>query len=210
MGDMAGIGQLALRNVEAAMGSSTPCESYPTLQLVTKPALVAPTTDDEAAALRQWAEAEPDKPEPATVDQLSRHLAFMAATLPSKNVDDQTGRMRTAVYARILGSYSNDALAYMARTACMALDWFPTPRQCLEILKDYTPPISDRDRALMLCSAYSQARFNDWIARLERGEVDQSEVDTIHERWRMMAWERGLLRLDGDRLVRRETKELAA
>lgn len=204
MGDMAGIGQLALRNVEAAMGSSMPCESYPNLQLVTRPALVAPTTDDEAKALKLWADAQPDKPEPAAIDQLSRHLAFMAATLPSKTVDDHTGKMRTAVYARILGGYSNDALAYMARTACETLDWFPTPRQCLEILKGYTSPISDRERALMLCSAYSQVRFDDWIARLERGEVSQNEVDTIHERWRLMAWERGLLRLDGDTLVIRE------
>lgn len=204
MGNVVEIGK-AVANVVRPTDSSPRSVKCPA---VTDRDLQMPTTDAEARELAEWARSQPLTP-PVTMEQLGRHLAYMQVALPSRAMDTDAGRMRTAVYARLLGGYTNDALAFMARTACTTLDWFPTPHQCLEILKGYTPPISASERALRLCSSYSQARFEEWLARLSAGEMSQSEVDAANERWRKIAWERGLLRLDGNRLVIREQKDQA-
>lgn len=163
-----------------------------------------PATIDEARALRAWAESQSPIAEPATVPQISRHLSFIAATLPSKNVDEEGGKQRTAVYARLLDGFSNDALAFMSRRVCETLDWFPTPRQCLDILDRYRPAQSERERALSLCHAFDRGQFEDFLAAFERKEATRDSIMLVPEQWRRIAMERGYLRLmqDGAFVIR--------
>ena len=162
-----------------------------------------PETVEEAKALRAWAESCDDRPQPASPLQITKHLTFLGATLPSKTQDDDSGKMRFAVYSSILADYTNEALAYMARRACAELNWFPTPRQCLDILRDYRPPQTDKDQALALCHHFWQGKFEDFILALETDTADQEMVDTVPLRWRKIAMERGFLRYfaDEDRYV---------
>ncbi len=141
-----------------------------------------------------WADAQDDRSVPAEPLQITNHLKFLAATLPSKNLDDDTGKRRFAVYSSILSGHSNDALAYMARRACAELDWFPTPRQCLELLREYTPPTTDKQRALLLCDTFWQKRFEAFIAALKEGSATQDMVDSVSLTWRRIAEEQGYLR----------------
>lgn len=117
--------------------------------------------------------------------------------------------MRFAVYSRLLGEYSNDALAYMARNACTKCDWFPTPRQCLEILSEYRPPTSEKQTALMLCHSFWQGQFEEFILMLRMGCATQELVDGVKERWRLIAMERGYLRHmeDGSFIIRKRDPE---
>lgn len=172
-----------------------------------KPIIRLPGTVEEANALKAWADAQDDRPEPASVNQLARHLEYLAVTLPRQGADDESGQKRTAVYTRILGSYSNDALAYMARRACETLDWFPTPRQCLEILAHYRRPATEKDVALSLCHRFWQGKFESWFEAVQDGHVDQDTIDNAPKQWRMIAMERGFLRLleDGSFVLRRPT-----
>ncbi len=117
----------------------------------------------------------------------------MAATLPSKSVDDESGKKRVAVYSAILGEFSNDAIAYMARRACAELDWFPTPRQCLNMLQDYRPPATEKQQALQLCYRFWQGRFEDFILALKTDTIDQDAVDTVPGQWKRIAVEQGYL-----------------
>ncbi|OHC93922.1 MAG: hypothetical protein A3H25_02875 [Sphingomonadales bacterium RIFCSPLOWO2_12_FULL_63_15] len=188
------IGKAALTVIAGGMDSSTPA----TKQQLPKPAIRLPQTVDEAKALKVWAEAQCDRPEPAAPLQITNHLKFLAATLPSKNLDDTTGKMRFAVYSSILGDFSNEALAYMARRACAELDWFPTPRQCLDILRDYREPATDRDKALMLCHRFWQGRFEDFIAALKADTATDDDVAAVPETWRKIAMEQGYLRWIAD------------
>ena len=180
--------------------------------LVAKPPIRMPATAEEARALRAWAESEPATAEPATTSQISKHLSFIAATLPSKNQDEESGRQRVAVYSRLLAGYSNDAMAFMARRACETLDWFPTPRQCLEILDRYSPPASDRDRALTFCHAFGQKQFEDFIASFESGEATDETVALVPDQWRRIAVERCYLRRmpDGAYVIRKLARKLEA
>lgn len=196
------IGKAVLSVIQGGMDSSTPAIR----SALAKPIIRMPETADEARALKAWADAEDDRPEPASANQIGKHLAFMSATLPSKSSDEDSGKMRFAVYSRILGEFSNHALAYMARKACETLDWFPTPRQCLEILQGYRAPPTEKDDALQLCHRFWQGKFEDWFAAVQDGNVDQDTIDNAPKQWRMIAMERGLLRLmpDGSFVLRRK------
>ena len=60
----------------------------------------------ECDELRSLALAMPIENVPVETRELAKQLQFIEATLPSKNTDEQSGQMRTAVYARILGGSS--------------------------------------------------------------------------------------------------------
>lgn len=150
-----------------------------------------PTTMEEADALRDWASlTSPAPAAPATHDQLARHLEFMQAALPSRANDAETGRKRFAVYATILSGKSNEALAFMARRACETLEWFPSPKQCLDILAEYRPPAPPQSHALIACRQFTAARFDEWLAALRDG----GEVGDVPERWQRIAVEQGVMR----------------
>ena len=149
-------------------------------------------TDGECDELRSMALAMPPEHIPAPTQELAKQLQFIAATLPSKNTDEVSGQMRTAVYARILGGYTKDALSYMTERVCRELDWFPTPRQCLAILEDYRPRATRKDKALTICAKHTQARFDEWVMALRAGEP--ADLETVPDRWLRIAYEQGYLR----------------
>jgi hypothetical protein len=166
------------------------CDRLP----VAKPPLRLPTTSQEAATLRAWAETQPDRPAPASLQQISKHLSFIAAAIPGRAMDEESGKKRVAVYSSILADFSNDALSYLARKACETCDWFPTPRQCLEILRKYRPPASDRDKALMLYHRFWDGRFEEFMATLRSGTATERDIATAPRQWRAIAMEQGYLR----------------
>lgn len=202
------IGKAALTLIEGGMDSSTPA----TKPLMAKPTIRLPETVDEAKALRVWADAQDERPRPASPLQITKHLTFLGATLPSKAQDDTSGKMRFAVYSSILSDYSNEALAYMARRACAELDWFPSPRQCLELVQQYRPPVTEKDEALSLCHRFWQGRCEDFFFDLEHGAADQETVDAVPLQWRKIAMERGFLRYmpNENRFVIRQPKTEAS
>ena len=155
----------------------------------------------ECDELRSIALAMPIENIPVETRELAKQLQFIEATLPSKNTDEQSGQMRTAVYARILGGYTKEALSYMTERVCKELDWFPTPRQCLAILESYTPTTTKKDKALRICLNHATARFDDFIGKLHCGEP--VELSDKPERWLRIAVERGYLRFaDGEYTIR--------
>jgi len=155
----------------------------------------------ECDELRSIALAMPVENIPVETKELAKQLQFIEATLPSKNTDEQSGQMRTAVYARILGGYTKEALSYMTERVCKELDWFPTPRQCLQILDSYTPRTTKKDKALRICLNNTQARFEEFIMSLRCGEP--VNLKDKPDRWLRIAEERGYLRIvDGEYTIR--------
>jgi len=167
-----------------------------------RPIASDPTTAEECRALRAWAENLPTSvPVPATEEQATRHLAFLASTLPSKNVDEAAGRMRFAVYLSMLRGYSDAALAHMSRRVCETLDWFPTPHQCLELAGEYRHAPSERVLALAACNRFDQQTFENWILSLSDGDEPNLDVPPF---WIESALTRTLLRkLDDGTVVTR-------
>ena len=162
-------------------------------------------SEAECDELRNLALAMPPEHQAASPREFARHLQFIRATLPTQASDDEAGQQRTAVYARILGSYSNDALSYMTERVCRELDWFPTPRQCLAILADYRAPATRKDKALLLCANHTQAKFDEWILALRAGEP--VDLDGKPERWLRIAETQGYLRcVEGEYVQRKNSR----
>lgn len=156
-----------------------------------RPIVGAPSTDEECRALQAWAEALPvERPTPASQNQIERHLAFMAATLPSQAIDDESGRKRFAVYVSLLTGFSDEALAYMARTACQTLRWFPVPVQCLDLAREYRAPVGQCEETLRLCHGFAQASFERWRADVAAGQP----VGDVSDQWKRIAVEQGIAR----------------
>ena len=193
--------QGALATIQAAMDEQTalpqPFGTSRMDRLMSRSDLTVVECDE----LRAIALAMPEEHAPIESRELARQLQFIEATLPSKNTDEQSGQMRTAVYARILGGYSKEALSYMTQRVCRELDWFPTPHQCLDILADYNPPVSRKDKALRICANHTQARFDEFIEALRK--KDKVELTDKPERWLRIATEQGYLKFTDDKYQQR-------
>lgn len=141
---------------------------------------------------------------PATSQEIAKQLEFIASTLPSKNIDEASGQKRFAVFVRILGGYSKPAISYMTERVCRELNWFPTPKQCLDILADYHAPESLPQRAIRKCQNFAQKQLEGFMETLAAAEVGQSYIDEQPERWQRIAEEKGYLRWDGERFIQRK------
>lgn len=191
------IGEVASKALVSLTDSSLPSEKPST----STPTIRIPETEDECRALEAWAKSTTSPPARASIEQISRHLEFLAATLPSKNIDEQSGKMRFAVYYRMLSGYSDAALAYMSRKVCEQFDWFPTPHQCLEILADYRQPTSPQGLALSYCAQFWNGKLDDFLETLRSRLGTQDMVDAVPDRWRRIATEQGYLRWDDGKHV---------
>lgn len=194
------IGQAATAALEL-MDSPQPSAT----SLVAKPVIRLPTTMEECRALREWADSQVAIFEPVTTEKLAAQLEFMDATLPRRNTDDEGGKKRAAVYAAILGRFSEEAIRYMARRVCETMDWFPTPHQCLQILEGIKADPGDRGKALRYCQTFLQQRLEAFLAGLAAGDISQDQVDAVPEQWRLIAVEKGYLRRldDGSFIIRK-------
>ena len=190
------IGTLAQAVIAAARSPQTASAQQCAPWQGSAPALRLPSTVEEADRLMAWAMSVPVRQEPCDVSAIAVQIDYMRAALPSRAVDEEDGKKRLAVYVRLLRPFSEAALAHMARRACEELDWFPTPRWCVEAASSYRAPSKDRDTAIALCRRFNQLRFTDWLRALRTGEVDQSEIDAAPKRHRLIAEEQGLLRWD--------------
>lgn len=198
------IGEMASKAIVSLTDSSPPAEK----PSIATPTIRLPETADECRALREWAETTNVPAVRASVEQISRHLEFLAATLPSKNVDENAGKMRFSVYYRMLGGYSDAALSFMSREICKRFDWFPTPHQCLGILEEYRPQATPQELAITYCQQFWQQRFENFVGVLKGGAATQEMIDGVPDQWRRIAVEQGHLRRmpDGSHVIRKRTQ----
>lgn len=100
-------------------------------------------------------------------------------------------------YSIVIGSYPTEAIEYLTGKALRDCQFFPSPSECLAILKTWArndPAFRAKIEAQTAVRLERQARFDDLMRRLERSEVDQTEVDALNERTRRIAFDRGYLR----------------
>ncbi len=132
-------------------------------------------------------------------------LIMAMGTMARRTDDETTGKLRLAILRRIIGHYPREAVAYMVETAITTLEWFPSPKQCLDILagwKRNDEAVQGKASALAAVQAERRARFDDVMRALERREMDQAAIDALPERLRVIGMERGFLRLHDDGVYR--------
>lgn len=157
----------------------------------------------ECRELRAWAHNQPPTPS-VTPEEFARHFDFIASTLPSKFSDAHAAKQKFAVFYRLLSSYSNEAIAYLARRACAELDWQPTPNQCFAILKDFVPSKTEAQQAVAKCEHSAAVLFGQFCDALKAGPVEQSFIDAVPEQWQRMADCQNLVRWRDGKWVQRQ------
>jgi hypothetical protein len=165
--------------------------------------------DDETLAMVERVASCP-LPKSSSCDEVHflRCLRSMSL-LPRRAEDELTGELRTALYRRHLGHFSRDAMSYLAETSTRQCQWFPTPRECLEILETWSGddgPARAKKLASSLAWQERQARFDDAMSLLATGDVEQAWIEALPERWKQIAEARMLLwqHADGSFTQRKE------
>lgn len=128
-------------------------------------------------------------------------MATLQASLPSQHRSAISLEVQAEAYWRMLGKHTAEQIEFLRVEAIRRLRWFPTIAECLSILSEReaaNPLLAKRDRVKALIQREKVARFNDWIDAFKRGEVTQESVDAAPPRWRLIAVERGFLRVMDD------------
>lgn len=168
-------------------------------------------TDRQLAELEAVAKAPLPRQEPCDGAHFAKCMRSLSL-LPSRADDETKGELRLAIYQRMLGKHPNGAISYLVERALAELNWFPTPKQCLDIIADWRAPISEqegrRNTALRLIEKDKWIRFEDIMGDLERRELEGEALANVPERMKLIAVERGYLQLtDGAFVVRHEKRK---
>lgn len=166
-------------------------------ELATVSSNVPRLSDQRLAELEAVANAPLPRPEPCDPSHFAKCMRSLSL-LPSRADDETKGELRLAIYQRMLGNYPNAAISYLVERALAELNWFPSPKQCLDILVDWREPISNerrwRDLAINMIECEKRLRFEDAMAAMERRELDGAALEALPQRWKLIAVERGYLR----------------
>jgi hypothetical protein len=198
------IGEILARQATSSQSTDSPqpVAKLPTERVQTL--LAKEMTELTAADCRElldWAMTQPTKAKPSTDEEFAKHFEYMA-TMPSRADDIETGRIRFAIYRRMLGQYSNEALKFMSYRVFERHTFFPSVAQCLEILREYRDPPTAHDTISIICRQSSEYRFASWLEAVKAGADDL--IDTAPDLWKRIAECRDVLRRDGDKYVLRK------
>lgn len=181
-----------LENVTVETGSS---------ELATVSSNVPRLDDRRMAELEAVANEPLPRPVPCDAAHFAKCMRSLSL-LPSRADDETKGELRLAIYQRMLGNHPNAAISYLVERALAELNWFPSPKQCLDILADWREPVSEerrrRDIACNLIAGERAMRFEDAMNAMAARELHGEALDRLPERWKLIAVEKGYLRLAPD------------
>ncbi|MEW9855914.1 hypothetical protein [Novosphingobium sp. M1R2S20] len=134
-------------------------------------------------------------------NEFDKRLRVLLAALPKRNSDDISGQLLIDAYTGKLGGFPSEQIAFLCDTVLDRCQWFPTIAECLTILAEWKrddEALKLQERAKSLVFWDNQARFEDTMAALARGDVTQKEIDALPQNWREIAETRGHLWLNDD------------
>jgi len=135
-------------------------------------------------------------------------IVTLQAVLPSRNQNEVAQAVLVATYRKLLGHFPERVIRYLEKAAVVRCKWFPTVKECLDLIAevDTTDPLLRKQSAVRsLVDRENAARFDDAMAALASGEVDQAWIDGLPDQWKQIAEVRMLLWVhpDGSYTLRR-------
>ncbi|MFT4056741.1 MAG: hypothetical protein QM681_19710 [Novosphingobium sp.] len=147
-------------------------------------------------------------------DQFFAQCLLMLDALPRRRDDELSGKLRVRAYQIAIGQRPKDAIEFMVTEALRTCRFYPSTSECVEILGRWEradDALHQRQRAISAVRWEKQARFDEMMARLAAGDVDQVEIDALPVSWLEVGETRGhLRRTDDDRYVSRVGATAAA
>lgn len=152
--------------------------------------------DEQFALVRELAESPPPPLPPAAEDYVVKCIRIMDASLPRQARDVNSGRLMVAMYKRFLSGRSEAELNFLSKTAIAELDWFPSVKQCLAILKRWHRRDEHTHRKLLaerLAGKELERRKELFFEAMAEGRLSQERINSLSETQLMEARRRGLL-----------------
>lgn len=140
-------------------------------------------------------------PEPCEAEYFARSLRVLLAALPKRNSDDMSGELLVAAYRKKLGHLPKATIGHIFDRALTECQWFPTIAELLRFAHEWAMPSEDahlRSAAEVLARNERQARLDETMAALQRGDLDGDQIAALPVRFLMIAETRGLIWSDGD------------
>lgn len=212
------VGAAAADLLAQATGETVSCKPATATLLLPDPAQQALWTaerldDQQIATLRDTA----NLPLPVRVQCPDGRFAEAMRSLtilPRKADDKVTGDLRLKLYRWQLREFSEGDINFLVKEALASCKFFPTPAECLAIIGRRDGPVERAQRNQAAAQGRirreMQQRYLDWLMRLRRGDMMQSEVDAAPERWCAVGETQGLLRKDDDGRFVLRAKAVAA
>ena len=97
-------------------------------------------TAEQFALVARIAEGPPPALPIATEDDVRKLIGTMAGTLKAARTSVDEGRLKLAVYKRMLGHLPLAALQHATHRALATLEWMPTPAELLKLAEGYCGP----------------------------------------------------------------------
>jgi hypothetical protein len=135
----------------------------------------AALTADQANALRPFLSVTLTPPPEINADDIRRNLGPLASALPAQRTDNDTGKLKLAVYITMLSGYPLPALKAACRQVLRELNWFPTPKQLLDRIEAWSDPEAGKlsmIRHRLRRYDEDQARLNAPVKRMTQEDVD--------------------------------------
>lgn len=183
------ISEVPLRLIDGTGSKGPLTAAFPDLDLMTLPARLDDTTLAQVEVIA-------NSPLPALSRCDDGHfLKCMRslAILPKRADSETSGELRTALYQRMLGHLSHDAISFLTENALATCQWFPTIAECNTIVARWQrndAAVQRRARAEGRARAERQARFDEAMDALAGRTLDQLAIDALPERWKAIAAER--------------------
>lgn len=131
------------------------------------------------------------QPEPCPAEHLQKALMAMMAVLPRQGKDAATGTVMIKQYLLKLAKHPKGAIDHLWSTSIDRLKWFPTVAECNEIIGEWVSRAAEQRHAKDIASSRiqreKQARFDDAMRALQKGQLNQAEIDALPDRWRLHA-----------------------
>ena len=180
------------------------------MDLTTLPARI---DDETMGLLREIATAA--LPTPVSCDDEHFARCMKSLDILPRRADDTGGPLRLKLYRRKLGGFENGALSFLVDRGLERFQFFPSIKECLDLLRAF--PNRDRDagrrgHAKSLIEREQQHRLHDAILAMRRREFSQTEIDALPAKWKQIAAEKMLLWAwpDGRFTVRRNVEAMDA
>ncbi len=127
---------------------------------------------------------------------MTQCLGILDAALPRQSAGEANGKLRLAAYKRKLAHLPAEAISYLADQALDRCRWFPTIAECVEIVSEWKrsdEPVQAKARAQAIARREREARMDDAMKALQRGDLDDDAVNAWPEAWQRIAETRALI-----------------
>lgn len=129
--------------------------------------------------------------------QVMRSLSI----LPRRADDEISGKLRTGLYERMLGGFSDEGLSYMCERVLATCTFFPSIAECLKILEKWDNRAlakQAQEKAKNALRHERQFRMEETMLSLMKGELDGDAIAALPEGIRDIALTRALIWADPD------------